>query len=138
MFLSSKTYFLCGIVISNQIINTIVNKIRRINKSKAVKMIASKLSVFLIIMMLCALAVAKKAKDKPDWAKKDIRDYSEADMERLLDQWEVSAVCYCSYVALKARGFLFRCHLEPILSSKILKILSTKQASIFHTNKNAA
>jgi len=27
--------------------------------------------------------------EKPAWAKKDIRDYSEADLERLLDQWEV-------------------------------------------------
>ncbi|KAF5300503.1 hypothetical protein FQA39_LY02302, partial [Lamprigera yunnana] len=26
--------------------------------------------------------------NKPDWAKKDIRDYSDADLERLLDQWE--------------------------------------------------
>ena len=29
--------------------------------------------------------------DKPQWAKKDIRDYTEADMERLLDQWEVGS-----------------------------------------------
>lgn len=26
--------------------------------------------------------------EKPEWAKKDIRDYTDADMERLLDQWE--------------------------------------------------
>ena len=33
----------------------------------------------------------KKSKDgeKPAWAKKDIRDYNEADLERLLDQWDV-------------------------------------------------
>jgi len=33
---------------------------------------------------------AKKFKDgeKPAWAKKDLRDFSDADMERLLDQWE--------------------------------------------------
>ncbi|GIY60936.1 LDLR chaperone boca, partial [Caerostris extrusa] len=32
----------------------------------------------------------KKAdqKEKPDWAKKDIRDYTDADLERLYDQWE--------------------------------------------------
>ncbi|KAJ8953011.1 hypothetical protein NQ318_015373 [Aromia moschata] len=30
----------------------------------------------------------KKYKDKPDWAKKDIRDFTDADMERLFDQWE--------------------------------------------------
>lgn len=28
------------------------------------------------------------SEDKPDWARKDIRDYSDADMERLLEQWE--------------------------------------------------
>lgn len=55
-------------------------------------MISCKLCVFLVLVMMCTLAVAKKAKDKPDWAKKDIRDYSEADMERLLDQWEVSTL----------------------------------------------
>lgn len=27
--------------------------------------------------------------EKPAWAKKDIRDYSDADLERLYDQWEV-------------------------------------------------
>ncbi|XP_023030425.1 LDLR chaperone boca [Leptinotarsa decemlineata] len=31
---------------------------------------------------------AKKHAEKPEWAKKDIRDYTDADMERLLDQWE--------------------------------------------------
>merc|ERR1712059_128787 len=32
----------------------------------------------------------KRAADdsKPDWAKKKIQDYSDADLERLLDQWE--------------------------------------------------
>ncbi|RZF46758.1 hypothetical protein LSTR_LSTR002621 [Laodelphax striatellus] len=36
------------------------------------------------------ISAAKKSKDgdKPAWAKKDIRDYSEADLERLLEQWE--------------------------------------------------
>ncbi|CAL1269322.1 unnamed protein product, partial [Larinioides sclopetarius] len=27
-------------------------------------------------------------KEKPDWAKKDIRDFTDADLERLYDQWE--------------------------------------------------
>lgn len=30
----------------------------------------------------------KEGLDKPEWAKKDIRDYSDADLERLYDQWE--------------------------------------------------
>lgn len=48
---------------------------------------------FLLIMALVLpLSMAKKAKDKPEWAKKDIRDFTDADMERLLDQWEVSKV----------------------------------------------
>lgn len=33
-----------------------------------------KIPVFLVLVVL-ALAVAKKDKEKPDWAKKDIRDY---------------------------------------------------------------
>lgn len=41
-------------------------------------------------MLLAAVVAKKSAPDsKPSWAKKDIRFYSEADMERLLDQWEV-------------------------------------------------
>lgn len=30
----------------------------------------------------------KDEKEKPQWAKKDIRDYSDADLERLYEQWE--------------------------------------------------
>lgn len=48
---------------------------------------------FLLVnfLILINLASAKKASkdDKPAWAKKDIRDYNDADLERLLDQWEV-------------------------------------------------
>lgn len=42
----------------------------------------------------------KKYKDdeKPEWAKKDIRDYTDADMERLLDQWEVCSLCNLNFV----------------------------------------
>lgn len=47
-------------------------------------------SVFLVTLVLVAVAAKKSAPgEKPTWAKKDIRYYSEADMERLLDQWEV-------------------------------------------------
>lgn len=43
-----------------------------------------------IISLFILPVFLKKAKDeeKPKWAKKDIRDYSDADMERLLEQWE--------------------------------------------------
>lgn len=42
------------------------------------------------LLALLALGLARKAKEgeKPEWAKKSISDYSEADLERLLDQWE--------------------------------------------------
>lgn len=43
-----------------------------------------------LVILCCALVQSKKSdpKNKPDWAKKDVRDYTEADLERLLDQWE--------------------------------------------------
>lgn len=44
----------------------------------------------LVIFSCCVVVSAKKSdpKSKPEWAKKDIRDFSDADMERLLDQWD--------------------------------------------------
>lgn len=44
---------------------------------------------FLLLASALLTVHAKKPKEKPDWAKKDIKFYSDADMERLLDQWEV-------------------------------------------------
>ncbi|KAJ8731387.1 hypothetical protein PYW07_004595 [Mythimna separata] len=46
--------------------------------------------LFLIVFVCFTISFAKKPKneEKPDWAKKDIRDFSDADMERLFDQWE--------------------------------------------------
>ncbi|XP_028133896.1 LDLR chaperone boca [Diabrotica virgifera virgifera] len=46
--------------------------------------------VIFCVLLLGFHVMGKKSKDgeKPEWAKKDIRDYTEADMERLLDQWE--------------------------------------------------
>lgn len=59
-------------------------------------------------------ASAKKSTDenKPQWAKKDIRDYSEADLERLLDQWEAS----------KSDMLLFRIMINVILTFRKMKI----------------
>ena len=31
----------------------------------------------------------EKAGEKDKWKKKDVRDYTDADLERLFDQWEV-------------------------------------------------
>lgn len=39
-----------------------------------------------ILVFLFALTFASKS--KPDWANKDIRDYNDADLERLFEQWE--------------------------------------------------
>lgn len=46
--------------------------------------------IFLLVVNCIKIYSAKKSDDtnKPEWAKKDIRDYSDADLERLLDQWE--------------------------------------------------
>ncbi|XP_055630029.1 LDLR chaperone boca [Toxorhynchites rutilus septentrionalis] len=45
--------------------------------------------VFIVMMVsFCIEAKKFKEEEKPAWAKKDIRDYSDADLERLLDQWE--------------------------------------------------
>ncbi|XP_046418579.1 LDLR chaperone boca [Neodiprion virginianus] len=44
---------------------------------------------FLLVLLICIPnANCSKPEEKPSWAKKDIRDYTDADMERLLDQWE--------------------------------------------------
>lgn len=52
---------------------------------------SSTFHVFINFFVLIILVASKKSlnDNKPEWAKKDIRDYSEADLERLLDQWEV-------------------------------------------------
>lgn len=40
--------------------------------------------LYAIVLLCCTITIAKKrdVEDKPAWAKKDIRDYSDADMER--------------------------------------------------------
>lgn len=52
------------------------------------------LKALVVLFALLIIVSAKKfeEEDKPAWAKKDIRDYSEADLERLLDQWEVCRI----------------------------------------------
>ena len=41
-------------------------------------------TLFFVVLICFTISFAKKPKDekKPDWAKKDIRDFSDADMER--------------------------------------------------------
>ncbi|XP_025830194.1 LDLR chaperone boca isoform X2 [Agrilus planipennis] len=45
---------------------------------------------YVLILCICTLTVCKKFKEdeKPEWAKKDVRDFTDADLEHLLDQWE--------------------------------------------------
>ena len=45
-------------------------------------------SIFIFLGMVSS-SKDENREEKPAWAKKDIRDYSDADLERLLDQWEV-------------------------------------------------
>lgn len=59
-----------------------------------------KLATLLYFCTILILVCAKKSKDdeKPKWAKKDIRDYNDADMERLLDQWEVKHIIFTIFI----------------------------------------
>lgn len=63
----------------------------------------------MVLLLVCIVAFTtatndnEKDKDKPAWAKKKITDYSEADMERLLDQWNVSA---CKFFPILANMIL--------------------------------
>ena len=43
---------------------------------------------YLLFLAMFMSITPKKASDKPDWAKKNIIDYTDADLERLLDQWD--------------------------------------------------
>lgn len=44
----------------------------------------------LLLTLLLAMSTAKKAseEEKPAWTKKKLQDYTDADLERLLDQWD--------------------------------------------------
>lgn len=47
-----------------------------------------KFSLGVVVLCFTLVVCKKSGEDKPKWAKKDIRDYSDADLERLLDQWD--------------------------------------------------
>lgn len=47
-------------------------------------------SLFLICLVIIINAKDDDIENKPAWKKKKINDYTDADMERLLDQWNVS------------------------------------------------
>lgn len=42
--------------------------------------------LLIIVITITATIECKKPKEKPAWAKKDVRDYSDADLERLYEQ----------------------------------------------------
>lgn len=49
------------------------------------------MKIYILISFLCIVQSKRfKEEERPKWARKDIRDYNDADLERLLDQWEVS------------------------------------------------
>lgn len=47
--------------------------------------------VLICCAVMCVSGAKNKDGEKPAWAKKDIRDYTDADLERLLDQWDVGS-----------------------------------------------
>lgn len=55
----------------------------------------------MLVVSLAIFAYAEKGSDdeKPAWTKKKLTDYSDADMERLLDQWNVR-IYFISYLKL--------------------------------------
>jgi hypothetical protein len=66
---------------------------------------SAKMKCVLCMVLLASLLVfsdCKKSVDekRPEWAKKDIRDFSDADMERLLDQWDVRKIMHAKLQTL--------------------------------------
>lgn len=56
------------------------------------------ISLLVVSLIIAASAVDKNdEKEKPAWTKKKLTDYSDADMERLLDQWNVSRESFCLF-----------------------------------------
>lgn len=41
-----------------------------------------------MFVFVAMVVIAKQSSEKPEWAKKDVRDYNDADLERLYEQWE--------------------------------------------------
>ena len=72
-------------------------------------MVSIKVYLLLNLLVLLAVVECKKFddKEKPKWAKKDIRDYNEADLERLLDQWEVKFLNICKIMTWYSLTYLF-------------------------------
>lgn len=60
--------------------------------------------LILAFVVIYIAATKDNENDKPAWAKKKITDYSDADMERLLDQWNVS-----DFVVVDDLNFYFIC-----------------------------
>lgn len=45
--------------------------------------------LFIVTFSQCAKEKSEENVDKDKWKKKDVRDYTDADIERLYDEWEV-------------------------------------------------
>lgn len=57
--------------------------------------------MLLCLALICVLALSNDKSKKPK-KKKDIRDYNDADMARLLEEWEVNyPSCFCKSGSLQ-------------------------------------
>lgn len=52
------------------------------------------LSLFVLFFLVSSINGSQDTPKKKSWRDKDIRDMTEADLEHLLDQWEVRSLFY--------------------------------------------
>lgn len=52
-----------------------------------------------VILVISVTAQKNNEEEKPAWTRKKITDYSDADLERLLDQWNVSLTFSLEFLA---------------------------------------
>ena len=50
---------------------------------------ANVFAVWVGALLVFQLVQSEEVPDSEKWKKKDVRDYTDADLERLLEQWEV-------------------------------------------------
>lgn len=57
------------------------------------------LTLFLLLLTMLTITIAQQPKKK-SWRDKDIRDMTEVDLEHLLEQWEVGAFDFHTFLPL--------------------------------------
>ena len=70
----------------------------------ALKTITMSYFIFILFGTVASLKDGNR-EEKPAWAKKDIRDYNDADLEHLLDQWEVRRVRFIMLILISTTCF---------------------------------